>query len=228
MKPSHAAYLLPLLLAACSATASRETHVVLDPADEAQAVQQVLAQAADVAVNRLGQLDGFNADPRVRIPLPAELSPLGQGLRRLGMERYADEFVLAMNRAAEAAMPAAKPVVLETARTMAVTDAAGILNGGDDAATQYFRLHADGQLRERLRPLVAEATATADATAAYKRLLKKASVLGRSADVAQFDLDTYVTDRTLAGLYLQMANEEQRIRRDPRARSTDLLKKAFR
>lgn len=229
MKRSSALYLVIFLLSACAVAASREPRGGgLDPGAQARAIQEALAQAADVAVNRLGQLDGFNANPRVRIPLPPELDRLERGLRRLGMERYVDDFVLAMNRAAEAAVPAAKPVLLETVRNMSVTDAVNILRGDDDAATRYFQTHTEASLRERLRPIVVEATARASVTAAYKRLLKKAAFLGRSVDLARFDLDTYVTNETLAGLYVLMAEEERHIRRDPLARGTELLKKAFR
>jgi len=227
MKQRNALCLLILLLSACAA--SREPGgVTLDSQSQAEAIRETLAQAADVAVNRLGQLDGFNANPRVRIPLPPELSRLEHGLRRLGMERYADDFVLAMNRAAEAAVPAAKPVLIETVRDMSVTDAVDILRGDDDAATRYFQVHSEAPLRERLRPLVAEATAQAGVTTAYKRLLKKARLLIRTPDLTRFDLDTYVTYETLAGLYVLMAEEERHIRRDPRARGTELLKRAFR
>jgi hypothetical protein len=230
MRRINALYLVIFLLTACAPTVSREPgNVTLESQSQDQAIREALAQAVDVAVNRLGQLDGFNANPRVRIPLPAELDRLEHGLRRLGMERYADDFVLAMNRAAEAAVPAAKPVLLETVRNMSVTDAADILRSDrDDAATRYFKAHSDAVLRGRLRPLVIEATDRAGATAAYKRMLKKAAFLDRSVDLARFDIDTYVTDETLAGLYLLMTEEEQHIRRDPRARGTELLQKAFR
>lgn len=229
MQQSNAVYLVIFLLSACAAAAGREPRsAALDPNAQAQAIQEALTQAADVAVNRLGQLDGFNANPHVRIPLPAEFSRLEHGLRKLGMERYADDFVLAMNRAAEAAMPAAKPVLIDSVRQMSIRDAVGILRGNDDAATRYFQLHTETPLREQLRPLVAEATAQANVTAAYKRLLKKAGARGRSVDLVRFDLDTYVTNQTLAGLYLLMAEEEQQIRHDPRTRGTELLKKAFR
>ena len=229
MKRSNALVLVVFLLSACSSATSREPRAAsLDPGAQAEAIQEALAQAVDVAVNRLGRLDGFNANPRVRIPLPPELNRLEQGLRRLGMERYADDFVLAMNRAAEAAVPAAKPVLVDTLRHMPVTDAVAILHGDDDAATRYFQVHAEASLQERLRPPVAEATAQAGVTAAYKRLLKKAGFLGRSVDLARFDLDTYVTKETLAGLFVLMAEEERHVRRDPLARSTELLRKAFR
>ena len=227
MKQPNALCLLILLLSACAA--SREPGgVTLDSPSQAEAIRETLAQAANVAVNRLGQLDGFNANPRVRIPLPAEFIRVERGLRKLGMERYADDFVLAMNRAAESAMPAAKPVLIDTVRHMSVNDAANILRGNDDAATRYFQLHTEAPLREQLRPLVAEATAQGGATAAYKRLLKKAGAFGRPVDLARFDLDSYVTNQALAGLYLLMAEEERHIRRNPLARGTELLKKAFR
>jgi len=133
-----------------------------------------------------------------------------------------------MNRADEEAVAAAEPVLLAAIREMSLGDAAGIVRGDNDAATHYFRMHADAALRERLQPIVAEATARADVTAAYKRLMKKAVFLEKAVEPGQLDLDAYVTRAALDGLYLLMAEEERRIRRNPLARTTDLLKKVFR
>ena len=180
-----------------------------------------------MAVNRLGRADGYWANPQVRIPLPEELRRVEKTLRRYGLERYAEDFAESLNRAAEAAVPVAKPVLLDAIRDMSLNDAVGIVRGNDDAATHYFRVHTDAALRERLRPIVADATAHAHVTAAYKRLLKKAT-LEKAVEPGHLDLDAYVTRAALDGLYLLMAEEEQRIRRNPLARSTDLLKEVFR
>ena len=196
--------------------------------DQTQAVRQALEQSVDAAVSRLGRTDGYWANPTLRIPLPAELHSLEKTLRRYGLGRYVEEFSQSLNRAAEAAVPVAKPVLMAAIRDMSLRDALAIVRGDDQAATQYFKLRSDAMLREQLKPIVSQATANANVTAAYKRLMKKAVFLEKSVDPARLDLDAHVTRAALDGLYLLMAEEEQRIRRDPLARGTQLLKKIFR
>jgi hypothetical protein len=181
-----------------------------------------------VAVSQLGRADGYWTNPQVRIPLPEEMRHVGKTLRRIGLERYVDEFDESLNRAAEAALPAAKPVLQAAIREMSLNDALNIVRGGDDAATRYFRARSDAALQERLHPIVAQATARANVTAAYKRLMKKATYLDKAVEPGRLDLDAYVTRKTLDGLYLMMAQEERRIRRDPLARSSELLQQVFR
>jgi hypothetical protein len=209
------------------------TTVVVPPsapatADQARAVREALNQAADLAVNRLGRPDGFWGNPRVRIPLPDELQRVEKNLRRLGLERHAEEFAETLNRAAEEAMPAAKPVLLEAVRNLTLADAVAIVRGDEQAATRYFRTHTESPLQQRLLPVIATATARVGVTASYKRLVRKAVFLDKLVDPARLDLDAHVTRAALDGLYRMMAEEEQRIRRDPRARTTELLRQVFR
>ena len=227
MKIVSAIFLCCFSLMAC---AGEPVQVVAttDTDTKALAIRQVLSQSADTAVNRLGRPDGYWTNPQVRIPLPEELHRVEKALRRFGQERYAEEFAESLNHAAEAAVPVAKPVLLAAIRDMSLSDAVGIVRGEDDAATQYFRLHTEAVLRERLKPIVADATERANVTAAYKRLMRKAGFLERVVEPGRLDLDAYVTHTALDGLYLLMAEEERRIRRNPLARTTDLLKKVFR
>jgi len=231
LNSSPGAFLLIVALTACAGSpvgqAAREP-VAADPDSQAQAVRQALSQSAEIAVNQLGRADGYWANPQVRISLPESLRRVEKTLRHYGLERYAEDFAESLNRAAEAAVPAAKPVLLTAIRDISLSDAAGIVRGDEDAATQYFRSHTDAALYERLKPIVAEATARANVTAAYKRFMKKATFLDKAVDPGHLDLDAYVTRAALNGLYLQMAEEERRIRRNPLARTTDLLKKVFR
>jgi len=228
MQRAPAVLLIFCALSACAGSPGGGDAAGTNPDAQAQAVRQALAQSVDTAVNRLGRMDGYWANPSLRIPLPEELQRLEKTLRRYGLERHAEEFAESLNRAAEAAVPAAKPVLMAAIRDMTLRDAADIVRGGDDAATRYFRTHNDAALSERLKPIVAEATAHANVSAAYKRLIKKAAFLERGAEPGRLDLDAHVTRAALDGLYLSMAEEERRIRRNPPARSTDLLKKVFR
>jgi hypothetical protein len=230
MKTVPALLLFCLSLTACAGALNSQVRTVstTDPDTQAQAVRQALTQSVDVAVNRLARTDGYWANPQVRIPLPDELRNVEKSLRLYGLERYADEFAESLNRAAEAAVPLAKPVLLAAIRDMSVDDATRIVRGNEDAATLYFREQADAALRERLKPVVADATAHTNVTGAYKRLVKKAMFLDKTTGPGQIDLDAYVTRAALDGLYLLMADEERRIRRNPLARTTDVLKKVFR
>lgn len=197
-------------------------------ASQSQAVREVLTQSADQAINRLGRPDGFLGNPQIRIGLPEELGRIEKTLRRYGLERYAEEFVQSINRAAEGAMPGAKPIVLQAVRDTTPADAVKIVRGTDDAATQYFRQHTELPLIAQLRPTIAKATARAGVAGAYKRMLRKVAIFDKGQDSARLDLDTYVTREALEGLYQVMAEEEKRIRRDPVARTTELLRTIFR
>lgn len=221
--------LAPMLFACATSGAgpAREPST-LDTATQGRAVQELLGQAADIAVNRLGKPDGFWGDPRVRIRMPDDLARLEKALRRLGLEHHAEEFVESLNRAAEEAVPSAKPILIAAVRDMQLVDAVAIVQGDADAATRYFRAHTEAQLRTQFKPIIARATAKAGVTGAYKRMLRKSAFLDKRLDPARLDLDAYVTAAALDGLYFMLAEEERHIRRDPRARTTELLKKAFR
>jgi hypothetical protein len=221
--------LVAIALSACmagggTASSAEKDAKALSPEGVARAL---LHDAADRSANRLGQPDGFWANPKVRIGVPEPLARLDKGLRRYGLERVAEDFEMTLNRAAEQAMPVAKPVLLAAVRDLTLTDAANIVRGGDGAATAYFRAHTEAELARQFKPIVAAATAQAGVTAAYKRLLRKGAFVEKIADPARLDLDAHVTQAALNGVFLLMAEEEQRIRRDPLARGTELLKKAF-
>jgi len=199
----------------------------LDVDTVARGLKEALSKGAARAVDQLGRRDGYFGNRWVRIPMPEHLERLDKTLRRLGQERYADEFIVSMNRAAEAAAPQAADMLKSAIRAMTVRDALDILNGPQDAATQYFRRHADAGLRQRFRPVVTQATAKAGVTRAYKRMVAQSGVMQPWVDPARYDLDDYVTRKALDGLYYMIAQEEARIRRDPVARTTELLRTVF-
>jgi hypothetical protein len=191
-------------------------------------LKQALSIGAERAVALLGKRGGFLNDSSVRIPLPGVLKSVGKGLRTIGQGKYVDQFETTVNRAAEQAIPQTLSVVQETVSNMTLQDVRGILNGGDTAATKFMQRRAGKSLHAVIRPIVAKATEKSGATAAYKRLMGKAgNTLGGFLKTESTDLDDYVTSKTLDGLFLKLAAEEKKIRRDPVARTTDLLQQVF-
>jgi hypothetical protein len=159
--------------------------------------------------------------------MPGSLQTLERGLRAAGQEAIADEFVATMNHAAERAVPETSAIFVETIKTMSVADARDILNGPDDAATRYFREQNQERLSTAILPIVQDATEKTGVTSAYKRLIGGMGFLSQFSNQDSLDLDSYVTRKTLDGLFVKLADEERSIREDPVARSTDLLKKVF-
>ena len=190
-------------------------------------LKQALAKGTGFAVETLGRQGGFLDNAKVRIPMPKSLAWVEKSLRAVHQDALADEFVASMNHAAEQAVPEAAAVFREAIEAMSVADARNILSGPDDAATQYFRTHTEGALTEKMRPIVARTTATAGVTASYKKMMSSAGSLSGLLSGGATDLDAYVTEKTLDGLFLMVAEEEKRIRENPVARSTELLKKVF-
>ncbi len=209
------------------ASRSPGVSAVLSNEDVIAGLKEALGQGARRAVKSLGRSDGFFRNAAVRIPVPEKLETIESTLRTLKQDRYADEFVLTMNRAAESAVPEAGAILSDAIRNMSVDDAKRILNGPDDAATQYFRKVGEQRLTKRMRPIVSEATSRAGVTSAYKALVDKAGFAATLVGADTVDIDGYVTREALDGLFLLIAQEEKRIRADPLARSTELLKKVF-
>jgi hypothetical protein len=190
-------------------------------------LKEALANGVQHAVRELGKPDGFLKNLDVKIPMPKKLQTVEKTLRTLKQDKMADDFVATLNRAAEQAVPEAADVFADSIRQMTVTDAKNILTGPNDSATQYFRKTSEEKLREKFRPIVTKATGAVGVTASYKNLLQQAgpaaSLLGAEAG----DLDGYITQKSLDGLFKMIAVEEKRIRENPVARTTDLLKKVF-
>lgn len=190
-------------------------------------LKEALDQGTQFAVKRLGRDGGFLKNKNVRIPMPESLSWAESSLRTLGQDQLADDFIASMNHAAERAVPEAAAIFGESIKQMSVEDAKGILTGPDDAATQYFRRTAEDALTEKMRPIVEEATASAGVTSAYKDMMSKAGGMTSMLSGSSTDLDGYVTDQTLDGLFFMVAKQEKKIRKDPLARSTELLQQVF-
>lgn len=194
--------------------------------DATGGLKDALIQAAGSAVGKLGVADGFMGNPKVRIPLPDSLKKVEKGMKMLGMGKQSDELVLRMNRAAEAAVPEAKTLLVDAVKKMSVEDAKVILTGGDDAATQYFRKTTSGPLAEKFLPIVKDATSKVQLTEQYNKYAAMGAKFG-AVNKDQANLEQYVTQKALDGLYAMMAEEEKAIRKDPLGASTSLIKKVF-
>lgn len=159
--------------------------------------------------------------------MPEELSWIEKGLRQAGQQDMADEFVITMNRAAEQAVPLALDQFQSAIANLTVKDAEGILYGSEDAATKYFRKHSESTLRDEFLPIVQQTTSSAGVTSTYQDIMQKVGSFSSFLQPESVDLDQYVTDEALDGLFAVVAQEEKRIRDDPVARSSELLKKVF-
>ena len=198
----------------------------LSNADAVRGLKDALIQGSAAAVSKLGVENGFLGNEKVRIPLPDALKRVESGLRMFGMKNEADELVTAMNRAAEQAVPEAKTLLVKAVKNMSVQDAKGILSGGDTAATEYFRKTTSGELTAKFLPIVTKATAKVGLAEKYNKLAGKGAQLGL-IDAKQAKIESYVTQKTLDGLFLMIAEEEKAIRKDPVGAATGMAKKVF-
>lgn len=189
-------------------------------------LKAALERGSQQAVARLGRVDGFLGNPQVKIPLPDSLTRAEKLMRRFGAGRYADEVIVAMNRAAEAAVPEAKALFLDSIKKMSVQDAKGILTGGETAGTEYFRRTTRTPLHKRFLPIVKRATARVKLAQKYNQYADHGVRFGLVKE-EHADLDEYVTQKALDGLYFMVAEEEKKIRKDPVGTGKSILKKVF-
>lgn len=195
-------------------------------ADASAGLKKALDQGIDVAVGKLGATDGFLKNPQVKIDLPPKLAKAESMMRMLGVGDQLDQLVTSMNRAAEAAVPESKVLLKQALKKMSLEDAKRILTGGDDAATQYFKQATYAPLKAKFAPIISRTTDKVKLGETYDALSKKAVAFGilKPEDAT---LQSYVTDKTLDGLFLMMAQEERAIRKDPLGQASSLLKKVF-
>ncbi len=189
-------------------------------------LKEALEIGTDKAVKLVGKEGGYSQNPQIKIPLPGSVEKVQGMLRALGYGHQLDEFDKSMNRAAEVAAPKAKAIFWDSIKQMSFSDARGILDGGDMAATNYLKEKSSGQLEEVFRPIIHKAMGEVGVTKRYQELSKPIENLP-FADGAVPDLDGYVTDGALNGLFYMLGQEEKKIRQNPAARATDLLKKVF-
>ena len=194
--------------------------------DAASGVRQSLTDGAAAAVGKLGVENGFFSNPKVKIPLPPALAKVEGAMRTFGMKKQADDLILSMNRAAEAAVPEAKTLLIDAAKKMSLQDAKGILTGGATSVTDYFRRTTSAQLTQRFLPIVKGATERVGVAQQYNSLAGQASkfgVIGKD----QSTIEGYVTQKSLDGLYLMIGEEEKALRANPVGAASDIVKRVF-
>lgn len=194
--------------------------------DIVQGLKEALEVGTGNAVSTAGKRDGYLGNPAIRIPLPGPVAKVESALRVAGYGDTVDNFVTSMNRAAEKAAPEAKSIFWDALREMTFSDAKQILNGRENEATLYFKNKTSTELSELFKPMVHNAMGDVGVTRSYQELDARVRSLP-FADRLAFDLDQYVTDRAMDGLFHLLAEEEAKIRTNPAARTTELLKRVF-
>lgn len=198
----------------------------LSNAEASGGLKEALIQGAGKAVSKLGAVDGFFGNKQVKIPLPKSMQKAEKAMRMFGMGKQADELVLKMNRAAEAAVPEAKALLVDSVKKMSLADAKAILTGPQDAATQYFKKTTALPMGEKFLPIVKKATENVQLAQQYNKFAESGAKYGlvKKEDA---NLEQYVTQKALDGVYLMMAQEEAAIRKDPIGQTSSLIKKVF-
>ncbi len=198
----------------------------LTETEASSGIRAALERGASAAVSQLGRNDGFLGNPLVRIELPGYLKDAVKVLKATGQGKRVDELVTAMNRAAEAAVPEARPLLVNAVKSMSVEDGLKILRGGDDAVTQFFAAKTRAPLTEKFLPIVTRSTEKVALADKYNAVAGKALGLGL-VKPEDANIQSYVTRRALDGLFLMIAQEEKKIRQDPVGSGSAILKKVF-
>ena len=198
----------------------------LSEQDAASGIRATLEKGALAAVELLGVNDGFLGNPKVRIPLPDSLRKVRSAARIFGLDDEFEALEVGINRAAEAAVPQAKALLVDAARKVTVRDALDIVRGGDDSVTRYFRGSAGEQIGERFLPIVSRSISKLELAKKYDRLASQAGRLGLVKE-DQASLDRYVTGKAVDGLFLVIAEKERSLRADPLGSGSAILKKVF-
>lgn len=193
---------------------------------DAAGIKEALAVGTERAVASLGRENGYFGNAAVKILMPSSLQKVAEFARMAGYQKQVDEFILSMNRAAEAAAPLAGKIFGDAIRAMTLDDVRGILTGGDTAATEFFKRKTHTQLYDAFKPVVSKKVDEVGTTRAYKDLVGRVGSVPM-VGTQSLDLDDYVTRKSLDGLFLVLGQEEKKIRTNPAARTTDLLKTVF-
>jgi len=219
-------HLLAALACTLSLTVQASGLADLTNAEASGGLKEALVTGADYAVSTLGQENGFLGNDKVKIPLPGNLKKAEKALRAFGMGKQADELVETMNHAAEKAVAEAKPILVDAVKKMSVKDAKDILTGGDDSVTQFFRRSSSDALGLKFKPIVKNATQKVKLAEQYNKFAGRAANLGL-LDKKDADLESYITQKAMDGLFLMIAEKEKSIRQNPIGAGSDMMQKVF-
>ena len=215
-----------LLLGAAALVVVAPATAQLSASDASSGVRAALTQGSAAAISKLSLKDGFLNNVKAHIPLPGPLKSAQKAAKLLGMDKQFSELEVSMNRAAEAAVPKAKPLLTNAIKEMSVTDATGILKGGDDSVTKYFKSKSEAKLVTEFLPFAASATAKLGLAQQYDKVASQGAKFGLVKD-DQKSLDGYIAQKAVDGLFAMIAEEERALRQNPLGAGTDLLRKVF-
>ncbi|MDR8366769.1 MULTISPECIES: DUF4197 domain-containing protein [Pseudomonas] len=198
----------------------------LSQQDATGGLKDALTQGAQLAVKQLGTPGGFSNNPDVKIELPGKLGKVAKKMKQFGMGDQVDQLETSMNKAAETAVTQAQPILVDAVKKMTVEDAKGILSGGKDSATQYLSKTSREQIRTKFLPIVKQATDQVGLAQQYNAFAGQAATLG-ALDAKNANIESYVTEQALNGLFEMIGKQEETIRQNPAAAATSLAKKVF-
>ena len=226
-----------LLFAGCSSTQINQTlgevnkalelEQPLTTAEVGEGLKEALIKGISNGADIASRVDGYFKNPRIKIPFPPEAKKVEDKLRQLGFDKDVDRFIMTLNRGAEEAAKEAKPIFITAIKSMTIQDAWGILKGEQDAATQYLKRTTSLQLKEKFQPVIKNALNKVNATRYYGDIVNTYNKIPFVQQVNP-NLDEYATEKAMEGLFLLIADEEKKIREDPVARTTELLRRVFR
>lgn len=225
-------WVFALILASCTtaqinqALGDLNKSTPLTTAEVGEGLKEALIKGISIGSDQASQLDGFFKNPQIKIPFPPDVKKVEDKLRQIGLGGEVDKFVMALNRGAEDAAREAKPIFISAIRQMTIQDAWAILKGEENAATEYLKRTTSTQLREKFAPVIGNSLDKVNATKYYGDIVNSYNKIP-FVDKVNPDLNDYATTKAMDGLFLLIAGEEKKIREDPIARTTDLLKKVF-
>ena len=199
----------------------------LDDSTIISGLKEALSLGTAKAVNLVSAENGYLRNETIKILLPEKIQKMSEILRAAGFDKEVDAFVLSMNRAAEKAAPKAKPIFIAAVKEMSFQDARNILDGGNTAATEYFKGKTSTKLSDAFNPVISSSMNKTGVTKSYKALKNKYLSILPLSTTESIDLDHYVTTKALEGLFYMLGQEEAKIRTNPKARTTEILKKVF-
>ena len=226
IKRRQLARCIPLILLGLSVTAHAISLNDLSNQDASAGLKAALDKGSTVAVSNLGVENGFLNNEKVKIQLPSILEKARPILKMTGKGQQLDDLVVSMNRAAEAAVPLAKPLLINAVKSMSITDAKNILTGGETSVTDFFRQKTSAPLAEKFLPLVKRVTDKAGLSAKYNAVMGQAQKFGVVPE-QEATVEGYVTQKALDGLFLMISEEEKKIRQDPLGAGSSVISKVF-